>query len=308
MLERFLEASVPSLFAVLEPLYRDEAKVAVIERHLQEARRREHRHAEALSLLEAQHVFRRSGDRERALAILERHPESLECHEARARLLYASGAYRPAYEAADAARRLDLRDRAINSLTVEYALRAGEIERATELIAAFTHDGELPTNQALYNLQVISPVHARALCARGVWRGAVLLCSAGGRRGGAATAGAAATDGIRQPPGWVGGAQAGQEGGIGGVGRGRSRRRAAGAGGGPAAGGTAAADDSVAAVAGGHAGAEVGAGAVAGGGVAAGEVGAGAARGVHGVRGGAGDGGADARGVGDVTPAAASVG
>ncbi|KAK4538091.1 hypothetical protein CDCA_CDCA16G4116 [Cyanidium caldarium] len=155
MLERFLEASVPSLFAVLEPLYRDEAKVAVIERHLQEARRREHRHAEALSLLEAQHVFRRSGDRERALAILERHPESLECHEARARLLYASGAYRPAYEAADAARRLDLRDRAINSLTVEYALRAGEIERATELIAAFTHDGELPTNQALYNLQVI---------------------------------------------------------------------------------------------------------------------------------------------------------
>jgi len=158
LMHHFLEiAQVPSFARILENFYKDDAKKRVIDEVFLELIGNVPAavHNEATAIFAAEHCMRVSRDPERAIAFLEQFTDSPECIAAIARIWRSVGAYRRAYEAAERARSLDVRDRALNSLAAEYALLAGIPDRAMELILMFTHDGETPPVQALYNLQVM---------------------------------------------------------------------------------------------------------------------------------------------------------
>jgi peptide alpha-N-acetyltransferase len=151
------EAQAPSLFRLLEKLYEDPAKMRAIDAAFRSlvGENMVGFANESTALFAAEHCMRTTGDPHRALEYLKKFPDSADCAALCARVWRTVGAYRQAFEAAERARRLDERDRALNSLAAEYALLAGESDRALELVFIFTHDGETPQIQALYNLQVM---------------------------------------------------------------------------------------------------------------------------------------------------------
>lgn len=154
----FLEtAHAPSLFRLIEQFYQDREKTQTIDVVFRSLVGVDMAGVtdEATALFAAEHCLRVTGDAHRAVEILEKFPDSADCVALCAQIWRSVGAYRRAYEAAERARCLDQRDRALNSLAAEYALLAGRSDRALELIFMFTHDGETPPIQAIYNLQVM---------------------------------------------------------------------------------------------------------------------------------------------------------
>lgn len=98
------------------------------------------------------------GDHEAAIAMCEgtiaAWPTIVEPRLVHARVLKHAGDLSGATDVADAARRLDLSDRYVNTKAVKAALRAGRLADAAGWISLFTRDGDSGGAQALYDMQV----------------------------------------------------------------------------------------------------------------------------------------------------------
>jgi N-alpha-acetyltransferase 15/16, NatA auxiliary subunit len=104
----------------------------------------------------AQH-WDRVGDPERALVEIEKAiahtPTCIESILVKARILKHCGDISSAVEIADAARKMDLADRFVNTKCAKYALRANLVSKAEAWISLFTRDGDSGGVQALYDMQ-----------------------------------------------------------------------------------------------------------------------------------------------------------
>lgn len=121
-----------------------------------------------IELLLAEYYSKRVGDHELALASMERlfeeYPKSPEVLLYYARNLKRAGQVEKAAYFMDQARCLDLSDRYLNAKATKYALRAGDLNKAKELVVMFLKKGESGTHlQDLVEMQVMWYAYELAL-------------------------------------------------------------------------------------------------------------------------------------------------
>uniref|UniRef100_A0A7S2ZBR2 Uncharacterized protein n=1 Tax=Rhodosorus marinus TaxID=101924 RepID=A0A7S2ZBR2_9RHOD len=175
----FLERGVPALSVDLKSLYREEWKVQAIEKlftgyenYLKESGALPAVDSDVHSpvkldnsrpavlfwvmLFLAQH-YDRIGDLDVALnyinRAIEHTPTVIEAFLVKAKILKHCGNLSAAAECADAARKMDLADRYLNTKCTKYNLRCNQVGEAEANIALFTRDGETRGVQALYDMQ-----------------------------------------------------------------------------------------------------------------------------------------------------------
>ncbi|TFK20657.1 N-terminal acetyltransferase A, auxiliary subunit [Coprinopsis marcescibilis] len=151
-LVRGLERGVPSLFADLKSLYKDDTKKDAIEKLLESALERFKKDSApegstepttylwTLYFLAQHHSY--LGRQKQALSILdqaiEHTPTLPDLHLFRARILKRAGDYLGAATSTNDARTLDGQDRFLNTKCGKYLLRAGMIEEASSVFGLFT--------------------------------------------------------------------------------------------------------------------------------------------------------------------------
>ncbi|KAF8624974.1 hypothetical protein AX15_005610 [Amanita polypyramis BW_CC] len=147
-----LERGIPSLFADLKALYKDESKRQSIEEIAEESVKNQKPDASASNSEEptnylwtlyflAQH-YSHLGQHERALSVLETammHTPTLpELHQLKARVLKRCNDLLGAARCLNDARLLDGQDRFLNTKCGKYLLRAGMIDEAVSILGLFT--------------------------------------------------------------------------------------------------------------------------------------------------------------------------
>lgn len=145
-----LDKGVPSTFANLKHLYLDSFKkqtlADVAEKYLSsnegDATSKDKGEAAALYYLAQHYDYHLSRDLSKAMhyvdKAIEKDPKSVEFHMTKARIVKHSGDLVRAHEMMDTARKLDLKDRYINSKTVKYLLRINENDKALKVMGLFT--------------------------------------------------------------------------------------------------------------------------------------------------------------------------
>lgn len=141
---------VPSTFANLKHLYSDSTKkgclASLAEKYLQSestsSTSKDKGEAAALYFLAQHYNYHLSRDLTKAMSYIEKaiekDPKSVDFHMTRARILKHGGEIEKASEMMDIARKLDLKDRYINSKAAKYQLRNNENERALKTVGLFT--------------------------------------------------------------------------------------------------------------------------------------------------------------------------
>jgi len=164
----FLRKGVPSLFSDIKPLYKDASKVKLMgelmEENLSLLRTQQKLVGEAevdppitilwvLEYLSNHHD--RTGDSIKALAhineALEYTPTVIDLHLTKARIFKHAGDLGAASDECEIARKMDLADRFLNTVSTRYALRADRRQVAESTVALFTKDGDNPNN--LFDMQ-----------------------------------------------------------------------------------------------------------------------------------------------------------
>ncbi|KHN98615.1 Alpha-acetyltransferase 15, NatA [Metarhizium album ARSEF 1941] len=145
-----LNKGVPSTFANLKHLYSNSAKkialASLAEKYLQSeftpSTSKDKGEAAALFFLAQHYNYYLSRDLAKAMSYiekaLEKDPKSVDFHMTKARILKHSGETQKAMEIMDMARKLDLKDRYINSKAAKYQLRNNENDRAIKTVGLFT--------------------------------------------------------------------------------------------------------------------------------------------------------------------------
>lgn len=145
-----LNKGVPSTFANLKHLYSDEFKKQTLrelaEQYLQsqgsDSESKDKGEAAALFYLAQHYNYRLSRDLDKADEYtdkaIEKDPKSVDFNMTKARILKHRGDIQKAAEAMDKARKLDLKDRYINSKAAKYQLRNNENEKALKTVGLFT--------------------------------------------------------------------------------------------------------------------------------------------------------------------------
>lgn len=145
-----LNKGVPSTFANLKHLYSDSTKkdalASLAEKYLQsqstQTTSKDQGEAAALYFLAQHYNYYLSRDLTKAMEYIERAIEkdsqSVDFHMTKARILKHSGEIEKASEMMDKARKLDLKDRYINSKAAKYQLRNNENDRALKTVGLFT--------------------------------------------------------------------------------------------------------------------------------------------------------------------------
>ena len=145
-----LNKGVPSTFANLKHLYSDEFKkntlLEVAEKYLKaqstDSESKDKGEAAALFYLAQHHNYHLSRDLSKATEYVEKAIEkdskSVDFHMTKARILKHSGNIAKASEAMDYARKLDLKDRYINSKAAKYQLRNNENDNGLKTVGLFT--------------------------------------------------------------------------------------------------------------------------------------------------------------------------
>ncbi|WFD33500.1 hypothetical protein MCUN1_000313 [Malassezia cuniculi] len=177
-LERALVRNIPSLFSQVKALYKDEEKKKAFE-EIAERLRAEWAPPAGITptsylwtLYFLAHHYSATGNGERALAYIDSaiaHTPTLpELHMTRARILKRLGAIEAAADAMDDARLLDGQDRYLNTKAAKYALRTGDVARATATVKLFTRPevedplADLVEMQAVKYLLEDGEAHAKA--------------------------------------------------------------------------------------------------------------------------------------------------
>ncbi|KAH6909609.1 NMDA receptor-regulated protein 1a [Coprinopsis sp. MPI-PUGE-AT-0042] len=161
-LVRGLERGVPSIFADLKSLYKDESKKDVIEKVAESTKERlSQKDADpasylwTLCFLAQHHSF--LGRHQQALSVIdqaiEHTPTLPELHLTRGRILKRAGDYYGAATALNAARLLDGQDRFINTKCGKYLLRAGMVEEASSIFGLFTKKDAVSPGADLEDMQ-----------------------------------------------------------------------------------------------------------------------------------------------------------
>ncbi|PON27599.1 acetyltransferase [Trichoderma gamsii] len=145
-----LNKGVPSLFANLKHLYSDSFKKdtlrEVVEKYLTsqdiDSESKDKGEAAGLYYLAQHYNYHLSRDLAKADEYvdraIEKDPKSVDFHMTKARILKHAGNIKEAAEMMDKARKLDLKDRYINSKCAKYQLRNGENEKALKTVGLFT--------------------------------------------------------------------------------------------------------------------------------------------------------------------------
>jgi peptide alpha-N-acetyltransferase len=145
-----LNKGVPSTFANLKHLYSDSAKKEALsslaEKYLQSestlSTSKDKGEAAAFYYLAQHYNYHLSRDLTKAMSYvekaIEKDPKSVDFHMTKARILKHSGEIEKASEMMDVARKLDLKDRYINSKAAKYQLRNNENDRALKTVGLFT--------------------------------------------------------------------------------------------------------------------------------------------------------------------------
>jgi len=164
----FLRKGVPSLFSDIKPLYKDVGKVQLMgelmEENLSLLRTQQKLVGEAevdppitiLWVLEyLSNHYDRTGDSIKALAhineALQYTPTVIDLHLTKARIFKHAGDLASASDECEIARKMDLADRFLNTVSTRYALRADRRQVAESTVALFTKDGDNPNN--LFDMQ-----------------------------------------------------------------------------------------------------------------------------------------------------------
>lgn len=141
---------VPSTFANLKHLYSDEFKKETLrelaEKYLEsqgsDSESKDRGEAAALYYLAQHYNYRLSRNLDKADEYADKaiakDPKSVDFNMTKARILKHRGDIQKASEAMDKARKLDLRDRYINSKAAKYQLRNNENEKALKTVGLFT--------------------------------------------------------------------------------------------------------------------------------------------------------------------------
>lgn len=148
-----LSKGVPSVFANLKHLYKDESKKetlpALVEEYIQELKSSGDVNGDsskgegaALYFLAQHYNYHLSRDLAKAMEYADKaialDPKNVEFAMTKARIYKHQGDTQKAAEAMDAARQLDTRDRYINTKAAKYQLRNDNNEKALELLGMFT--------------------------------------------------------------------------------------------------------------------------------------------------------------------------
>ncbi|CEJ83054.1 Putative Protein prenyltransferase [[Torrubiella] hemipterigena] len=149
-LSLMLDKGVPSTFANLKHLYSDSFKketlAALAKEYLEsqdaDATSKDKGEAAALFYLAQHHNYHLSRNLDTAMEYIEKaiakDPKSVDYHMTKARILKHTGDVSKASEMMDTARKLDLKDRYINSKAAKYMLRNNENEKALKTVGLFT--------------------------------------------------------------------------------------------------------------------------------------------------------------------------
>jgi peptide alpha-N-acetyltransferase len=145
-----LNKGVPSTFANLKHLYSDEFKKETLrelaEKYLTspgaDSESKDKGEAAGLYYLAQHYNYRLSRDLDKADEYTDKaiakDPKSVDFNMTKARILKHRGNISKASEAMDSARKLDLRDRYINSKAAKYQLRNNENDKALQTVGLFT--------------------------------------------------------------------------------------------------------------------------------------------------------------------------
>lgn len=145
-----LNKGVPSTFANLKHLYSDPSKKASLaklaDKYLQsqstETESKDKGEAAALYYLAQHYNYHLSRDLPKAIEYIDRAIEkdskSVDFHMTKARILKHRGEIKKAADVMDSARKLDLKDRYINSKAAKYQLRNNENDKALKTVGLFT--------------------------------------------------------------------------------------------------------------------------------------------------------------------------
>ncbi|CAM1507409.1 Fc.00g070500.m01.CDS01 [Cosmosporella sp. VM-42] len=145
-----LNKGVPSTFANLKHLYSDEFKKTTLgelaEEYLEskdtDSSSKDKGEAAALYYLAQHHNYYLSRDLAKATEYvekaIEKDPKSVDFHMTKARILKHSGDLKKASEVMDQARKLDLKDRYINTKAAKYQLRNNQSDKALKTVGLFT--------------------------------------------------------------------------------------------------------------------------------------------------------------------------
>lgn len=145
-----LNKGVPSTFANLKHLYSDSSKKSTLkelaEKYLtsqsSDSASKDKGEAAGLYYLAQHYNYHLSRDLNKATEYIdkaiEKDPKSVDFHMTKARILKHAGNLQQASEMMDRARKLDLKDRYINSKAAKYQLRNNENEKALKTVGLFT--------------------------------------------------------------------------------------------------------------------------------------------------------------------------
>ncbi|KAG5996347.1 hypothetical protein E4U43_002866 [Claviceps pusilla] len=149
-LTNMLNKGVPSTFANLKHLYSDASKkdelASLAQKYLEsqstETESKDKGEAAALYFLAQHYNYHLSRDLAKAMEYIdkaiEKDPKSVDFHMTKARILKHKGETEAASAMMDTARRLDLKDRYINSKAAKYQLRNNENDKALKTVGLFT--------------------------------------------------------------------------------------------------------------------------------------------------------------------------
>jgi hypothetical protein len=155
----FLTNNVPSLFSNLKSLYKDTAKVQIIESVFLEfldslennsqfvnATEKEAPTTYLWTLLYLAYHYDKLGKLELALETINKAvkhtPTAIELYMCKARILKHSGNYQQAADEMELARTMDLADRYLNTKATKYLLRADRTQEAPDVLYLFAKDQE----------------------------------------------------------------------------------------------------------------------------------------------------------------------
>lgn len=162
-LKHYLARGVPSTFVMMKPLYKDPERKQIIHEVITEMYESLLKEAADPSrtvwtiYFIAQHETY-LGDHDKALEYIDQAidhtPTLVELYMTKAKILKHMGDLESAWKAMETSRELDLQDRFVNTKAAKYMLRAGEIDRATDIISLFTrNDNNGKGVQDLHDMQ-----------------------------------------------------------------------------------------------------------------------------------------------------------
>ncbi|KAG6001252.1 hypothetical protein E4U21_004539 [Claviceps maximensis] len=149
-LTNMLNKGIPSAFANLKHLYSDASKkdelASLAQKYLEsqstESESKDKGEAAALYFLAQHYNYYLSRDLAKAMEYIdkaiEKDPKSVDFHMTKARILKHKGEIEAASAMMDTARKLDLKDRYINSKAAKYQLRNNENDKALRTVGLFT--------------------------------------------------------------------------------------------------------------------------------------------------------------------------